>query len=119
MSQTTISVNKMKQLTFEEICPRWSNRLKTKNKDEDRHMTSLYLSDSRCCVVGEAHGLDDGYAVSRRGSYSKYCRECHLSSMRIYDSEIHELRVPEFKARGSQEYEIQEFVKHWNEVHVK
>ena len=104
------------RLTFEEICPIWSENLKTKMQD---HVTvydeviggrkTLSIHHPQLCVVGEAHAFSDDYYFK----YDKMCEPCKEVGDKLqmvlcrYDTvtEIDDL--------------VQEFVDHWNEVHIK
>ena len=81
-----------KQLTFEEICPQWTQKL---------HDADLsFIGDFRHCIVGEAHGFNPDYSYS---SINSFCQECFDYS---------------FDFGGKDLSQIDNFVAHWNEKHV-
>ena len=90
MNQKLIQVKK--QLTFEEICPQWAQKLCDRDKS--------FIGDFTHCIVGEAHGFSMDYSCI--GSRS-YCKECYDYS---YDF------------GGDDLSQLDEFVVHWNECHV-
>jgi len=74
MSQELVSVKK--QITFEELCPRWSKLIHRLSKtSRTRFIVEHKVIDimtCKRCVVGEAHGFKDDYWMdcSRCGNYS-------------------------------------------------
>jgi hypothetical protein len=91
-------LQQIKKLTLDDISPNWARRL--------RAGQTTGLEYGFMCVVGEAHG---------GGDYSG-CDECYEAAYRIYDSVEHDLSWT--KARGPLQYELDEFVAHWNQCHV-
>ena len=89
-----------KTLTFEEICPIWSWRIKQGLTEKDFSDESK-LHYKSTCVVGEAWGFPKGGYISTYG-----CDKCDEYSWDILYEKAH----PDI---------IQGFVDHWNEVHVK
>ncbi len=100
---STIQIQKKKQLTFEEICPEWSEALP---EVIHTHMFwkhgKLDIADSRYCVVGEAHGFTNEYW---QPTSKKYCQECDEFSSDFCDPAI----LEDAKIL---------FTNHWNEVHL-
>lgn len=112
MSLIITQKQKKKPLTFEQICPRWDEMLKTGVANP-----FLDMSHPKCCIVGEAHGFsehyddcdecaDFSYGRTVDGVHSFAWYFCHRRGLFIEDSKEFE-RLKE------------DFVRHWNEVHVK
>jgi hypothetical protein len=121
MNQETFQVleQKKKFLTFEELCKEWSALIAGHLPRKEFHYQSMdlmagiwfvdskgkdrYLSDPRCCMVGEAHGDD--------GSYYHSCNECTRYSDQFYNQR---------HIIGEESFEIlkNDFVNHFNEVHI-
>lgn len=103
-----ILVTKKKILSFEDICPQWSEYLaNTKRFDFSNSVMFIgsdlkeyNLAQPKTCMVGESHG---GYAED------KYCGKCRGFS---YDV---------FEIRGSRSFERfkEKFVAHFNRKHAE
>ena len=103
MSQELVSVKK--QITFEELCPRWAKIIHnlsktTKTRFVVEHKVVDILVCKRC-VVGEAHSFNDDY-----------CIECNRCSN--YSSVFAELLT---KAPAERRTYIERFVNHFNKYH--
>lgn len=92
-----------KQLTFEQICPKWSQMIKS-NLKERPHGIAIYSPAH--CIVGEAYGFSDRYVS---GEYR--CEQCRDMSMKLADEWSYVFNHIPFN-------EINEFVDHWNACHV-
>jgi len=93
-----------KTLTFEEICPKWSQRI-----SEGTPIESSELTDSRFCIVGEAWGGSDEYRVQ--------CPQCNrFSGFGNVEGLCGPLRFGEYEIF---EQRKEKFVNHFNNVHVK
>ena len=84
-----------KQLTFEEICPYWAKELRRGTASKG------LLNNFTQCIVGEAHGFNSDYSYA---SLNSFCQECFDYS---------------FDFGGKDLSQIDNFVAHWNEKHVK
>jgi len=100
-----------KTLTFEEICPKWTQRLINMTQQE-REEYGLKLIGCSVCFVGEAHG----------GNQYGGCEEClnfcgFQAGGLCYQFSANNW----YKPMDWEEFEQtkQAFVKHFNEVHVK
>ena len=83
-----------KQLTFEQICPLWSQYL---SNPLGGHHPRLCIDDSKYCIVGEAHGW--------HSNTEHRCMECRKFSFDFcYSDRFETLKTL--------------FVEHWNEKHV-
>ena len=105
-------IQKVKQTTFEELCPQWNMHLaKMKSlrgiSTNDKKFTFLgndqeeyNLMDRRCCIVGEAWKGKDSYDG---------CNECtRFSSSGFID----------FNTFRQFNKVKNEFVSHWNQTHL-
>ena len=100
---STIQEQKKKQLTFEEICPEWSQAIQYYRKqDWTGELGKLNIASHKCCIIGEAHGFDRNYIFRDR---PEYCKDCDDFAI-LFCSE-----------RDFNEHK-QDFVDHWNEVHL-
>ena len=104
MSQELITVKK--QMSFEDICPRWSNiihKLSRTTKTRFRKESKVIdIMSAKICVVGEAFGFDDTYWAN--------CGRCRNYSTRFSDL----LKFSPSKRRAS----IERFVNHFNKNHL-
>ncbi|MDQ3840570.1 MAG: hypothetical protein M3297_15030 [Thermoproteota archaeon] len=95
------------QLCLEQISPKWASRLCNENIPTFMSLTSLQwrfeLQRSSKCVVGEAYGYSSGYTET--------CVECDRIGCKF-------LYYFTLNWRRKLEQNKQEFVKHWNEVHI-
>ena len=99
-------------LSFEEICPIWSNKLR-KGMDEIDRM--ILVKDSKYCIVGEAWGFtgkQTGYYVAPLIPIIG-CWMCIKYGQKFSKT-----------ARGKESFNdfkplISEFLKHWNQKHKK
>ena len=93
-------IQEIKQLTFEELCPKWSAILRKYDWHQIAHDETPYsIGNSARCIVGEAHGFDD--------SYTQSCGACtRFSFLFVHHNERNSTR-------------LEQFTKHFNEVHRK
>jgi hypothetical protein len=95
-----------RELTLEDISPKWASRLKSKNIPIFMSPTWLRwryeLQKTSKCVVGEAYGYSSQYAEN--------CDKCDRIGCKF-------LYYFTFNRRKRLELNKQEFVKHWNEEH--
>ena len=108
-----ILVTKKKILSFEDICPQWSEYLANTKRFDFSNSVSFNGSDQQIynlaqpknCIVGEAHG-EDNYSYKSEDGYCDRCREFS------YDV---------FEIRGSRSFERfkGKFVAHFNRKHVE
>lgn len=123
---STVQVQKRKTLTFEEICPMWAEKIKEGTVME-RTTTPVLLdiSNTMCCVVGEAHRFSRLY-------YNYYgtprtpdtCDECTYYSRRFcatlagMGAERYDIMLPDML-----DIDIEclknKFTAHFNEAHAK
>ena len=112
MSQIQIQ----KPLTFEQICPLWFTALTGGGKSQ-----ILNWADFRHCMVGEAYGFDKSYINPTSSLFCKACagfaglNGCMEDKRTLLEILRHEWISKEL----NNEPTVQEFVKHWNECHVK
>ena len=100
---STIQIQRKKQLTFENICPQWSVAV-------PEYLTKMWfvnhsyldISNSKYCIVGEAHGFNTDYTDS---TSTQYCKTCSKFSDAFCYIE------------GLQENK-EAFVQHWNTKHI-
>ena len=119
MEQTTLAANsinnnKLKEyLTLKDITPQWFERLNkiiNENGNDEDIVYGLYseINDYKRCIVGEAYGYDQSYAIQ---GTNRNCQECTAISgnfsyaLRRYNNN-HKLKEI-----------IDKFIKHWNEKH--
>lgn len=113
-----------KQLTFEEICPSWTRILASyggwektpKSEYFGGTFNSRSLSNTKCCIVGEAHGDNDEYWFRPgRGQRENPCEICTIFSVNFCGTDVYQ------QIHNEQEFEKakSEFVAHFNEAHVK
>ena len=106
------TIQKQKQITFEELCPEWSMYL-AKQKSLRNISTNLNkaiftgkdqkeynLLNKSCCIVGEAWKRDDNYGN---------CGDCHEFSTVDFVS---------FNTFRQFNKVKNEFVSHWNQTHL-
>jgi len=119
MEETMLAANsinnnsKIKEyLTLRDIAPQWFERLNkiiNENGSDDDIVYGLYseINDYKRCIVGEAYGYDQSYAIQ---GTKRNCQECTAISgnfsyaLRRYNN--HNLKEVIYK-----------FIKHWNEKH--
>jgi len=92
-------------LTLHQIAPRWASILaRTPKTDQIRFKVrgaTLDISRLKLCVVGEAHGFDDGYGT---------CPECYQASCEFASL---------LRDKPSQRKEpLDAFVEHFNSKHL-
>lgn len=110
-----ILLTKKKILSFEDICPEWSDFLSTAKSlnianvqafvFEGTDHKAYTLVDCGQCIVGEAHGRKENY--SHTGN-DKYCDDCFHFAFSIFDVG---------NARGFEGWK-NKFMQHFNEMHV-
>ena len=101
-------------LTFEEICPTWSNNLKA---DLHRHDLRTLAREPEMCIVGEAWGYTSKYLGYRVVYLIPFigCWKCIKYSNKIG-------KVAKQHNESCKSYLqpiIDEFVDHWNKKHQK
>jgi hypothetical protein len=101
MSTIQVEQQKKKQLTIEDISPRWAKVITSKRK-WSKTKDGLNIKDFKCCVVGEAHGFRKNYIWE---SDPEYCEECEGISSEFAYVRYWDETTPEF-------------VQHWNEKHT-
>jgi hypothetical protein len=97
-------------LSFEEICPSWSKKLRNGIDDLDR---MILVKDSKYCVVGEAWGFTGkqaGYYIAPLIPIIG-CWRCIRYGQKF--SKI----AKDKKTYGNFEPLISDFSKHWNQRH--
>jgi len=99
-------------LSFEEICPIWSNKLRNGIDEIDR---LILVKDSKYCMVGEAWGFTGkqaGYYVAPLipiiGSWT-----CIKYGQKFSKAARHRHSYNDFEPL------ISDFLKHWNQKHKK
>jgi hypothetical protein len=106
---STIQEQKKKQLTFEEICPLWSKKIKYKTSLAN----ILDISNYKYCIVGEAHGFTMNYSDQ---TDPNMCTECFQFSNGLCTGCF------QFSnglcGMNDLETKIANFTQHWNEVHL-
>ena len=112
MSQVE-TIQKKKLLTFEEICPEWSNHITKvgckyltfpKNRFTGLDGKFYDISCTNCCIVGES------WSKIGQPYFTGICETCTNFSLNQFmfcdDDELFE-------------YVKRDFVNHFNEVHIK
>ena len=84
-----------KQLTFEQLCPKWAKIIKQCGCIPISIFSGIY--NYRCCIVGEAHDWNNNYE----------CDLCYSFADRF----------TRISLRASHDVLIDEFVEHFNECH--
>lgn len=120
---TQVLEQKKKQVTFEELCPQWSEAIRT-----GRLLPGLGASTTSC-IVGEAHGFDARYSYAGDG----FCGECwNMSTKLVNSSKYATISLEAYLDQYSilhyhvdlnikhEQLEVgkERFMKHWNEAHV-
>ena len=99
-------ISTLSLLTLEDISPKWALRLKNENIPSFLSPTWLQwrseLQKSSKCVVGEAYGYSS--------EYTENCDECDRIGCKF-------LYYFTLNWRSKLILNIQQFVRHWNEVH--
>jgi len=99
-------------LTFEEICPIWSKKLRNGMDEIDR---KLLVKDSKYCVVGEAWGFtgkQTGYYVAPLIPIVG-CWTCIKYGQNFSKTAREKTSYSDFMSL------ISDFVNHWNQRHKK
>jgi len=99
-------------LTFEEICPIWSKKLRNGMDEIDR---KLLVKDSKYCVVGEAWGFtgkQTGYYVAPLIPIVG-CWTCIKYGQNFSKTAREKTSYGDFMSL------ISDFVNHWNQRHKK
>ena len=101
--------------SFSELCPFWSKAIREGLIRDVREGilatidgVTHSLADFACCIVGEAHGFSDKYAIALSISPG-YCQYCQ-----IYARHLH----ADFHSVASFNRYLDDFVKHFDEVHL-
>ena len=99
-------------LSFEEICPIWSNKLRNGIDEIDR---KILVKDSKYCAVGEAWGFtgkQTGYYVAPLIPIIG-CWECIKFGQKFSKTARDKTSYSDFMSL------ISDFVSHWNQRHKK
>jgi hypothetical protein len=116
MMQPTIdySSTKLTLLTFEEICPTWSNKLKADLDKDDLH---TLIRKPELCVVGEAWGYTSRYLGYRVVYLIPFvgCWKCIKYGNKIGKT----AKQHNESCRNYLQPIIDDFVDHWNEKHLE
>jgi hypothetical protein len=94
-------------LLFDEICPIWSNKIRTGIDEIDR---AILIRDSKYCIVGEAWtftGRQTGYYIAPLIPLIG-CWSCIKYGQKFSKAARHHQRLDNL---------ISEFVSHWNQNH--
>lgn len=100
----------LKRLTILEIAPDWANKIRVIGHEGFPFPLSLKwwrwyfeLDSPSKCIVGEAHGYSS--------IYEKECKKCDRLGWEFGHS---------FLIRSREDFRdnIEEFVTHWNEIHI-
>jgi hypothetical protein len=111
-SESTQTLDMEEELTLEDVCPIWSEKLKKGIDDLDRH---ILATDSKYCLVGEAWGFtgkQTGYFIAPLipvvGCWTclKYGRKFGLIAKKQKGCTAPSLQPL-----------ISEFLVHWNQRH--
>jgi hypothetical protein len=111
-STQTESQRPESDLTFDEICPIWSNKLRNGIDEIDR---MILVKDSKYCVVGEAWGFSGkqtGYYVAPLIPIIG-CWTCIRYGQKFSKTARHKKSYNDFEPL------ISEFLRHWNQRHKK
>lgn len=111
-STQTESEHPESDLTFDEICPIWSNKLRNGIDEIDR---MILVKDSKYCVVGEAWGFSGkqtGYYVAPLIPIIG-CWTCIRYGQKFSKTARHKKSYNDFEPL------ISEFLRHWNQRHKK
>lgn len=118
-----------KDLTFEEICPVWSDRIRNWDRlsfEEQHYLKSILKLDGTRCFLGEAWGWNNNWG--RKQYDGAVCGQCRdfgevntpnsmvLPFLTFVSGLVHgersaEIFLENFEKRKS------EFVDHWNKYH--
>jgi hypothetical protein len=112
--EKTREVSSSECLTFEDICPTWSNKLKAGLDLDDLH---ILIRKPEMCVVGEAWGHTSRYLGYRVVYLIPFigCFKCIH-----YGNKIGKTAKQHNKScRSYLQPIIHDFVDHWNEKHQK
>ena len=99
-------------LTFEEVCPIWSSKLKAGLNEKDK---ITMRNDSKYCMVGEAWGFTGrhaGYYIAPLIPFVG-CWTCV-----IYGRKFGSLAKKNYSHLSNYEPLIGDFINHWNEKHI-
>ena len=111
-STQTESERPESDLTFDEICPIWANKLRNGIDEIDR---MILVKDSKYCVVGEAWGFSGkqtGYYVAPLIPIIG-CWTCIKYGQKFSKTARHKKSYSDF------ELLISEFLRHWNQRHKR
>jgi hypothetical protein len=100
------------ELTFEQVCPIWSSKLKSGLNEKD--MVTM-RNDSKYCMVGEAWGFTGrhaGYYIAPLIPFVG-CWTCV-----IYGRKFGSLAKKNYSHLSNYQPLIGDFIKHWNEKHI-
>lgn len=105
-------------LTFEQICPTWSNKLRVGLNEADIH---ILTHKPNTCIVGEAWGYTSRYQGYDLVYLAPFigCWKCTIIGMEI-GKIAKKWRMPytSYHNRDLQPI-IDDFVKHWNKEHLE
>lgn len=101
-------------LTFEEICPAWSDKLK---KDLSNDDTQILVRKPQQCIVGEAWGYTSRYLGYRVVYLIPFvgCWKCINYGNKIGKTAKQHSKL----SRNYLQPIIDDFVDHWNEKHLE
>ena len=108
------SSTKLTSLSFEGICPTWSNKLKADLNKDDLHTLAR---KPEMCVVGEAWGYSSRYLGYRVVYLIPFigCFKCILYGNRIGKT----VKQHNELCKSYLQPIIDDFVDHWNKKHQK
>jgi hypothetical protein len=107
-------VSSLEYLTFEEICPTWSNKLKADLDKDDLH---ILARKPEMCIVGEAWGYTSRYLGYRVVYLIPFigCWNCIKFGNKIGKTAKKDGKL----CKSFLQPIINDFVYHWNEKHWK
>ena len=99
-------------LSFEEICPIWSQKLKNGIDEIDR---MILVKDSQYCVVGEAWGFSGKQTGNKSAPLIPHigCWTCIRSGQKFSRAAKYNKSCDNFESL------ISDFSRHWNQRHKK
>jgi len=112
--------------SFEKIAPFWSKLIKAGKvlpRRDNPTKQKPSISDYKFCVVGEAHGLEGGYAGSHsmRSSIAKSCNKCYQFSQDFYTHTKNkkDKYITPNEYRAHMDETVIKFTLHFNDKHNK
>lgn len=117
-----VKPTKVLKLTFKDVAPRWSTLIPKLHKEAKKYGYAtdeirlkfqeeygVSLVNHKMCLVGESHGFNDNY---NNGLGDEYCEVCSCFASMPAISAVND------KTGISYKWFKQEFMKHYNEVHL-